>query len=183
MAMTRKCARWRSTHVPGVCATHTVRFAAAAPVAPLAKPRLLIVGKLGYQPLEPDAAHLFFQVVSRRYEKGVVMITSHRTISEWGALMATPQSSTGCSTTATSSQSAATATDCVQSAAVVFCTRPLRQRPGRASHHKLKGGRLFLTQRRRFRVSLDSGPSGPQDHAARCRPWFYYRSHRPHLVS
>jgi hypothetical protein len=67
-----------------------------------------------------------------------VMITSHH--QQWVALLATPQSpsSTGCSTTATSLQSAATATDCVQSAAVVFCTRPLRQRPGRASHHKLK---------------------------------------------
>jgi DNA replication protein DnaC len=36
----------------------------------LAKPRLLIVDELGYLPLEPDAAHLFFQLVSRRYEKG-----------------------------------------------------------------------------------------------------------------
>jgi DNA replication protein DnaC len=36
----------------------------------LAKPRLLVVDELGYLPLEPDAAHLFFQLVSRRYEKG-----------------------------------------------------------------------------------------------------------------
>ena len=35
----------------------------------LAKPKLLIVDELGYLPLEPDAAHLFFQLVSRRYEK------------------------------------------------------------------------------------------------------------------
>ena len=33
-----------------------------------AKPKLLIVDELGYLPLEPDAAHLFFQLVSRRYE-------------------------------------------------------------------------------------------------------------------
>ncbi len=50
----------------------------------LAKPRLLIVDELGYLPLEPDAAHLFFQLVSRRYEKGAMLITSNRTISEWG---------------------------------------------------------------------------------------------------
>jgi DNA replication protein DnaC len=48
----------------------------------LAKPRLLIVDELGYLPLEPDAAHLFFQLVSRRYEKGAMLITSNRTISE-----------------------------------------------------------------------------------------------------
>ena len=52
----------------------------------LAKPRLLIVDELGYLPLEPDAAHLFFQLVSRRYEKGAMLITSNRTISEWGAV-------------------------------------------------------------------------------------------------
>jgi DNA replication protein DnaC len=38
----------------------------------LAEPRLLIVDDLGYLPLEPDAAHLFFQLVSRRYLKGAM---------------------------------------------------------------------------------------------------------------
>ncbi len=52
----------------------------------LAKPRLLIIDELGYLPLEPDAAHLFFQLVSRRYEKGAMLITSNRTISEWGTV-------------------------------------------------------------------------------------------------
>jgi DNA replication protein DnaC len=32
-----------------------------------AKPKLLIVDELGYLPLEPDAAHLFFQLVSDRH--------------------------------------------------------------------------------------------------------------------
>jgi len=35
-----------------------------------AKPKLLIVDELGYLPLEPSAAHLFFHLVSRRYERG-----------------------------------------------------------------------------------------------------------------
>ena len=35
-----------------------------------AKPKLLIIDELGYLPFEPDAAHLFFQLVSRRYERG-----------------------------------------------------------------------------------------------------------------
>ena len=55
-------------------------------LATFAKAKLLIVDELGYLPLEPDAAHLFFQLVSRRYEKGAMLITSNRTISEWGAV-------------------------------------------------------------------------------------------------
>lgn len=48
------------------------------------KPKLLIVDELGYLPLEPNAAHLFFQLVSRRYERGSLLITSNRAVSEWG---------------------------------------------------------------------------------------------------
>jgi DNA replication protein DnaC len=36
----------------------------------LSKPKLLIVDELRYLPLKPDAARLFFQLVSRRYAKG-----------------------------------------------------------------------------------------------------------------
>lgn len=50
------------------------------------KPKLLIVDELGYLPFEPNAAHLFFQLVSRRYERGSVLITSNRSIGEWGAV-------------------------------------------------------------------------------------------------
>jgi DNA replication protein DnaC len=48
------------------------------------KPKLLIIDELGYLPFEPNAAHLFFQLVSRRYERGSVLITSNRAVSEWG---------------------------------------------------------------------------------------------------
>jgi DNA replication protein DnaC len=51
-----------------------------------AKPRLLIVDELGYLPFEPNAAHLFFQLVSRRYERGSMLITSNRAIGEWGGV-------------------------------------------------------------------------------------------------
>ena len=50
------------------------------------KPKLLIVDELGYLPFEPNAAHLFFQLVSRRYERGCMLITSNRAISEWGGV-------------------------------------------------------------------------------------------------
>ena len=49
-----------------------------------AKPKLLIVDELGYLPLEEDAAHLFFQLVNRRYERGGFLVTSNRPVAEWG---------------------------------------------------------------------------------------------------
>ncbi len=48
------------------------------------KPELLIVDELGYLPLETGAGHLFFQLVSRRYERGSMLITSNRSVVEWG---------------------------------------------------------------------------------------------------
>ena len=51
-----------------------------------AKPKLLVVDELGYMPLESDAAHLLFQLVSRRYERGAMLITSNRAVSEWGGV-------------------------------------------------------------------------------------------------
>jgi DNA replication protein DnaC len=48
------------------------------------KPRLLIIDELGYLPFERRAAHLFFQLVNRRYEKGSLLVTTNQRISEWG---------------------------------------------------------------------------------------------------
>src|SRR5499425_1289037 len=43
-----------------------------------------------YSPFEPDAAHLFFQLVSRRYERGSMLITSNRSVGEWGTVFGDP---------------------------------------------------------------------------------------------
>lgn len=51
-----------------------------------AKPKLLIIDELGYLPFDPNAAHLFFQLVSRRYERGSLLITSNRSVGEWGTV-------------------------------------------------------------------------------------------------
>jgi DNA replication protein DnaC len=51
-----------------------------------AKPKLLIIDELGYLPFEPNAAHLFFQLVSRRYERGSLLVTSNRSVGEWGSV-------------------------------------------------------------------------------------------------
>ena len=48
------------------------------------KPKLLIVDELGYLPLERESGHLFFQLVSRRYERGSLMLTSNRSVGDWG---------------------------------------------------------------------------------------------------
>jgi DNA replication protein DnaC len=48
------------------------------------KAKLLIVDELGYLPFDPKASHLFFQLVSKRYEKGSILITSNRSVGEWG---------------------------------------------------------------------------------------------------
>jgi DNA replication protein DnaC len=55
-----------------------------------AKPKLLIIDELGYLPFEPNAAHLFFQLISRRYEKGAILLTSNRSVGEWDAVFGDP---------------------------------------------------------------------------------------------
>ncbi len=51
-----------------------------------AKPKLLVIDELGYLPFEKRAAHLFFQLVTRRYERGSMMITTNQLVSQWGAV-------------------------------------------------------------------------------------------------
>jgi DNA replication protein DnaC len=47
-------------------------------------PQLLIVDELGYLPLADEAASHFFQVISRRYEHGSIVLTTNRHIADWG---------------------------------------------------------------------------------------------------
>jgi DNA replication protein DnaC len=49
-------------------------------------PQLLIVDELGYLPMPAEAASHFFQVVSRRYEHGSIVLTTNRHIADWGAI-------------------------------------------------------------------------------------------------
>jgi len=49
-----------------------------------------LIDELGYLPFEPNAAHLFFQLVTRRYERGSLLITSNRSVGEWGTVFGDP---------------------------------------------------------------------------------------------
>ena len=50
------------------------------------KPKLLIVDELGYLPFERRSAHLFFQLVSKRYERGSMLVTTNQVVTQWGAV-------------------------------------------------------------------------------------------------
>jgi len=47
---------------------------------------LLIIDELGYLELSKKTATLFFQLISKRYEKGSIMITSNKPFEEWGEI-------------------------------------------------------------------------------------------------
>ena len=47
-------------------------------------PKVLIVDEVGYLPLDPAGATSFFQLVSARYEKGSIILTSNKGFGEWG---------------------------------------------------------------------------------------------------
>jgi len=46
-------------------------------------PRLIIIDEIGYLPIDKQGANLLFQVISKRYETGSIIITSNRPFKEW----------------------------------------------------------------------------------------------------
>jgi DNA replication protein DnaC len=51
-----------------------------------AKPKLLVIDELGYLPFERRSAHLFFQLVAKRYEKTSMLITTNQPVTQWGSV-------------------------------------------------------------------------------------------------
>jgi DNA replication protein DnaC len=47
------------------------------------KPDLLILDELGYRSLDKTTGEDFFEIVSRRYERGSIIITTNRAIPDW----------------------------------------------------------------------------------------------------
>jgi DNA replication protein DnaC len=62
--------------------SHMLRFYAG--------PRLLVIDEFGYRRLDADANAALFQVISQRYLKGSVIITSHAGIATWADRFADP---------------------------------------------------------------------------------------------
>jgi len=47
------------------------------------KPSILILDELGYLPIDKNGADLLFQIISGRYERGSIIITTNRVFKEW----------------------------------------------------------------------------------------------------
>ena len=50
----------------------------------LCKPKLLILDEMGYVPLDQRSAQFLFRLISRRYQKGSIILTSNKSYGEWG---------------------------------------------------------------------------------------------------
>ena len=53
-------------------------------LAQLSKPKLLILDEMGYFPLDRVSAQFMFQLVSKRYQRGSIVLTSNKSYGEWG---------------------------------------------------------------------------------------------------
>jgi DNA replication protein DnaC len=49
-------------------------------------PKVLIIDEMGYLPLDELGATIFFQLVSARYERGSIILTSNKSYGDWGSI-------------------------------------------------------------------------------------------------
>jgi DNA replication protein DnaC len=68
-------ARLADAHTAGRLQTELIR---------LGRHPLLVIDEVGYIPFEPEAANLFFQLVSSRYERASLIVTSNKPFGRWG---------------------------------------------------------------------------------------------------
>ena len=50
------------------------------------RPQIILVDELGYLPINKNGADLLFQVISGRYEKGSIIITTNRAFKDWAQI-------------------------------------------------------------------------------------------------
>jgi DNA replication protein DnaC len=55
-------------------------------LALLKAPAVLLVDEIGYLPVTPGGANLFFQLVNARYERASTLLTSNKSFKDWGAV-------------------------------------------------------------------------------------------------
>jgi DNA replication protein DnaC len=53
----------------------------------LTHPSLLVIDEIGYLPVSPTGAMLFFQLINRRYERVSTVLTSNKGFEEWGQIL------------------------------------------------------------------------------------------------
>jgi DNA replication protein DnaC len=53
-------------------------------------PKVLIIDEMGYLPLDELGATIFFQLVSARYERGSIILTSNKSYGDWGSIFGDP---------------------------------------------------------------------------------------------
>jgi DNA replication protein DnaC len=51
---------------------------------------LLVVDEVGYIPFDGEAANLFFQLISARYERASIIVTSNKPFGRWGEVFGDP---------------------------------------------------------------------------------------------
>lgn len=51
-----------------------------------AKYKVLIIDEVGYLPIDTDAANMFFQLITKRYEKHCTIITTNKPFSKWNEI-------------------------------------------------------------------------------------------------
>jgi DNA replication protein DnaC len=74
-------ARCHRAAIEGRWAT-TMRF--------FAGPRLLVIDEVGYLPLQAEAAAALFQVITQRYLKGSIVLTTNLGVGSWGKIFDDP---------------------------------------------------------------------------------------------
>ena len=57
-----------------------------AEIKQLAQIPLVVVDEVGYIPFDPEAANLMFELVSARYERASMIVTSNKPFSKWGEI-------------------------------------------------------------------------------------------------
>ena len=50
------------------------------------RPRLLVLDELGYLPIDQHGADLLFQVISQRYERGSIVLTTNKPFKQWASI-------------------------------------------------------------------------------------------------
>jgi DNA replication protein DnaC len=51
------------------------------------QPKLLVIDEVGYTRLTPEQAHLLFDLIAARYERGSIILTSNLSFAAWGDLL------------------------------------------------------------------------------------------------